>query len=84
MIGPHGEGPDLYLDARLAEVGGERPLGRKQDERRVARRIKPARDQVKLSIGSVAPARGMDEQDARGTGLHLDVDRQCVARRALD
>ena len=57
------------------------PVRREHDQRPVALAVEPGRDQLQLAVGAVAPARGMDEQDARRRALP-ELDRQRLARRA--
>lgn len=62
----HAEGPDDHLDSRLTEVRRKFSVRGENHEWLVARTVQTARDQMQLTVGAVATARGVDEEDRSG------------------
>ena len=63
LAAQHAQRPREHLDAGPLELVRELAAIREHDDRLIARAVEPGGDQRELAIGSVAPARGVDQQD---------------------
>ena len=52
-----------HLDAGRLQILAQLAVHREDDERPVARRVQPGREQRELAVGAVAPRRGVQVQD---------------------